>query len=143
MGAAGKEKEYYVLKPLYQKGATVYIPLDNPTLTEKIRPAVKREEIDSIILEAKKQPLEWINDDHKRGEVFREIIHSGDLLSLIRLVSCIYLQGEQLNQTKHRLRVVDALAFSNAETFLYNEFAFGLGRKPEQVIEYIKAKMEE
>lgn len=143
MGAAGKEKEYYVLKPLYQKGSTVYVPLDNCALTEKIRPTVDKKQIDEIILKAKENPLDWIEDDFRRSEKFKEIIHSGDLLSIIRLVSCIYLQGEKLGRTNHRLRAVDSAAFSNAETFLYNEFAFGLGITPQQVIEYIKSKMEE
>lgn len=143
MGAVGKEKEYYVLKPLYQKGATVYVPLDNPALTEKIRPAADKKQIDDIILAAKEKPLHWIKDDFQRSEAFKEIIHSGDLLSIIRLVSCIYLQGEELSRTKHRLRAVDSVAFSNAESYLYNEFAHGLGIKPEEVISYIKNKMEE
>lgn len=143
MGAAGKEKEYYVLKPIYQKGATVYVPLNNPALTEKIRPAATKEEIDRIILKAKETPLEWIKDDFQRSEAFKSIIHSGDLLSIIRLISCIYLQGEELSRTKHRLRAVDSLAFSNAENYVYNEFAYALGISPEEVISYIKNKMEE
>ncbi len=143
MGVGAKEKEYYVLKPLYQKGSTVYVPLDNSELTEKIRPAADKRQIHEIIFKAKENPLQWIEDDFKRSEAFKETLHSGDLLSIIRLVSCIYLQGEKLGRTKHRLRAVDSSAFTNAENYLYNEFAYGLGIKPEQVIEYIKAKMEE
>ena len=143
MGAAGKEKEYYVLKPVYQKNATVYIPLDNALLLSKIRPVVTKEEIDEIIIKAKNNPLEWISDDFDSNVAFKEILSSGNLLYIIRLVSCIYIQGEELSRTKRRLRAVDSSAFSNAESYLYNEFAFALNIKPEQVIEYIENKMKE
>ncbi len=142
MNTAGKEREYFVLKPVYQKGSAVYVPSDNEELVGKIRYAVDKKEIDEIILKAKEEPLCWIEDDNKRNEVFKEIIRSGDLYSLIRLVSCIYLQGEELSKTKHRLHSVDAITFSNAENILYNEFAFGLKINPNEVIEYIKEKME-
>lgn len=141
MGAPGKEKEYYVLKPVFQNGATVYVPLDNKELVEKIRQATTKEEIDSAILKAGQNPLAWINDDIKRGEAFKEIIRSGEITDIIRLVSCIYLQNEELIKTKRKLRNSDAMVFDNAENYLYNEFSFVLGIKREDVVEYIRNKL--
>ena len=142
MGAVGKEKEYYVLKPLYQKGAKVYVPTDNSELVGKIRPAIDKAEIEEIIEKAKKEPLEWIDEDVKRGELFKEMLRSGSPLSLIRLIGCIYLKQQELTKTKHRLKSSDAIVFSNAESLLYNEFAFCLDVEPEEVVPFIKSKME-
>ena len=143
MGAAGKEKEYYVLKPIYQKSATVYVPLNNSLLIEKMRPIINKTEADEIILKLKNDPLGWINDDGKRNVAFKEILHSGDLYQMLRLVACIYLQGEELSSNKHKLKTADSIIFANAEAYVYNELAFVLKINSNEVIEYIKGKLAE
>lgn len=142
MGATGKEKEYYALKPLYQKGAKVYVPVENEELVAKIRPAIEKAEIEEIIERAKEEPLKWIDDDEKRTELFKEMLHSGSPLALIRLIGCIYLKQQELTSNRHRLRNSDANILSTAENLLYNEFAFCLDTQPEEVIPFIKSRME-
>ena len=42
-----KEREYYILKPLYVGGSTVYVPVDSPR--ESMRKVLKKEEAEKLI----------------------------------------------------------------------------------------------
>lgn len=136
------EKEYYVLKPLYQKGSKVYVPKDNKALLERIRPAIEKSEVLEIIEKAKNMPLNWIEDDGERNQTFKEILSSGDPLALIRLIKCIYTHEQELSLNKHRLKNVDSIVFTNAQNLLHNEIACCLDIKPEEVIGFIASHME-
>ena len=47
----GKKLEYYVLKPVYRAGSTVFVPKGNETLTAKMRRVLSPEEIHKLIQE--------------------------------------------------------------------------------------------
>ena len=46
MKVGKKKSEYYVLKPVYRDGATIYVPMDNATLLNRMRQVLSAEEID-------------------------------------------------------------------------------------------------
>ncbi len=41
---------YYILKPILPHSADIFVPVDNPRLTQCIRPILSAQEIDNIIL---------------------------------------------------------------------------------------------
>ena len=50
---SGVTKEYYVLKPVFNENSAVYVPMDNNTLLEKMRPIVSATELKKILANAK------------------------------------------------------------------------------------------
>ena len=41
--------EYYVLKPVYRESATIYVPVDNPTLVARMKHVLSQQEIDRLL----------------------------------------------------------------------------------------------
>ena len=92
---AGGEKEYYILKPVGQDRANIFVPADNPRLTGRMRPILSREEIDRLILSVKDRRLEWLPDRKERTEQFRQILAGRDERQLLLLISCLYLRSQE------------------------------------------------
>lgn len=56
------ERNYYVLNPIHQKNARIFVPTDNDNLIGKMRPILSPNEIDSIILSVHNCDMAWIDD---------------------------------------------------------------------------------
>ena len=41
--------DYYVLRPVYNENSTIFVPVNNPALTDKIRRVLSADEIREII----------------------------------------------------------------------------------------------
>lgn len=142
---AGKEIEYYVLKPVYNETSTIYIPTNNDTLKNKMRSLLSKEEIYQLIYAMPEANSLWIDDEQKRKELFQHIIDQGDRYQLIRLIKTLFLQRQKQMQIKgkSKMHVADERFFKDAEKLLYDEFAFVLGISPQQVVNFISEKLEQ
>ena len=59
-------REYYVLRPVDQDGACIYVPTDNPTLTGRMRPVLSRGEVDRLLASVREERLPWVEDRRQR-----------------------------------------------------------------------------
>ena len=66
MKVGHKREEYYVLRPVHREGATVFVPLNNELLLSKMRPLLRREEIDALIDKVSLEEPLWIEDAAER-----------------------------------------------------------------------------
>ena len=136
---SGVTKEYYVLKPVFNENSAVYVPMDNNTLLEKMRPIVSATELKKILANAKNRHDEWIQNDFQRTEYFRETLKSGnraDIIEIIRMLS--RRQKELLLRGKH-LHVADERTRRDAQTPICSEIAFVKKITPDQALELILA----
>ena len=131
------KKQYYVLCPVADSGTRVFVPLDNPALLGKMRPILKRQEVDRVIWESTRCGLEWVGDRNRRAEQFRRIIKAADPLSLLQLCRCIHERDCQLSAEGKRLSGSDEAILRQAERLVENEFAFSLGLERQEVGPYI------
>ena len=135
---AGGEKEYYILKPVGQDRANIFVPADNPRLTGRMRPILSREEIDRLILSVKDRRLEWLPDRKERTEQFRQILAGRDERQLLLLISCLYLRSQE---SERGISAAEARLLKKAEDVIRQEFAFSLGISPEEIGRYIQARL--
>ena len=133
----GKTVRYYVLQPIYNPRSTVYVPVDNPILTAKMRRVLSKEEILRIIEDMPNQPSQWIEDEEQRKETYRDILRRGDRIELVRMIKALYDHQQVQRQKGKHLHAVDEYLFKEAEKMLYDEFALVLGIKPDQVVPFI------
>ena len=56
-----REREYYILKPIYMAGSTVYVPVD--TADTSMRRVLSKEEADKLIHDIPGIPLITISND--------------------------------------------------------------------------------
>ncbi len=137
----GVTKEYYVLKPVYAENSTVYVPLDNMTLVEKIQPVISVKELDKVLSGAVMRADEWIENDGERTEKYKETLRSGNRAEIIEIIRVIYRrQKELLTRGKH-LHVTDERLKREAQTPLCSEIAFVKSISPDEALKLILANM--
>ena len=138
----GEEKDYYILSPVDDPKMVIYVPLDSQALTAQMRPLMSPGEVDRLISEAcVAGTLEWINDPRSRSEHFRNILQSGDRHSLFRLLRTIHLRREEQEAIGRKLYAADEMAYQKAERLLHGEIALILRIHPEEVRDYIRARL--
>lgn len=134
----GKEKKrYFVLIPVQDEKATVYVPTDNEKLLSNMRTVLSVSDIDKLIDSAAENPMEWIDDDITRKERCSNVIKSGNRLELMRLIEMLYIRREELKSTKKHFHISDEKYLREAERLLHDEFSYTLKIGKDEVAEYI------
>ena len=139
----GGAAEYYVLEPIFQPNATVYVPVNNAELTARMRALLSEEEIQALIREMPAITAEWIPQESERTSRFKEALRSGDRRRLVALIKSVYQHREEMALAKRHIRASDAILMKEAETLLYSEMAFVLGMRPDEVLPMLKRTLSE
>lgn len=137
----GELKKYLVLKPVYQKNSTVYVPLDNEELTSRLKRLLTYDEINEIIEKMPSDDNDWILNDNERIEFFRETLKGGDREKLVRMVRMLYLHRNTQNEIGRKLHASDDHFLKDAEKLVFDEFALVLGIEPDEVVDFINKKI--
>lgn len=131
------KKDYYVLSSVYDKNATVYVPVDNDTLTSQIERMLTKEEINAIIDESEENNLIWIENNTERAMFFEEILKSGELSKVLSILKLFLLRKENVDKKSYRTFARDEKAFAAAQKTVTEAFAYPLGIGKTEVIPYI------
>ena len=133
-----KEKLHYVLKPVKGSSSVIYVPADNDNLMAKMRPAMTKEDIDSLLFSIKDKHLAWEEDRKVRVDNFHDILINGVSEDLLLMISCIYIKKQDLIALNKTLPASDSKMLENAEKLVEEEFSFALGIEPSEVGKYIR-----
>ena len=83
----GQSMQYYVLKPVYSNSnASIFVPVDNKALAEKMHRVLSAEEIYSLIRNMPQEKLLWIENEAERRERYKEILLKGDRSEIVRMI---------------------------------------------------------
>lgn len=133
---------YYVLKPVYNQGSTVYVPVDNEKLVARIRPLLSQQEILDMIHGLPQAEELRVEDEGERQSVYREILQTGDRRKILQVIKSLHLRQSRCRQTGRKFHAVDERLLKDAEAVLHEEFAFVLGLPREQVQPFILREMQ-
>ena len=64
----GEVKEYYILRPLKESSSTLFVPVDNKKLTDKIKRVLTENELDLLLEKARDCENDWIDNERERSE---------------------------------------------------------------------------
>lgn len=134
-----KERKYYILKPLYMAGSTVYVPVDSAE--KSMRRVLKRDEAQKLIKGIPDIPLLVITNEKLSEQMYRECIKTNDCEELIKMIKTIYLRKQKRMQAGRKVTAVDAKYFHLAEDNLYGELAVALEMPKDEVEGYITKEM--
>ena len=130
-----REREYYILKPLYMSGSTVYVPVDSPK--DSMRKVLKREEAEKLIEAIPEIPLLVITNDKLSEQMYKDCIRTNNCEELVKIIKTIYLRKQKRIQAGRKVTAVDAKYFHMAEDNLYGELAVALNISRKEVEDYI------
>ena len=130
-----REREYYILKPLYMSGSTVYVPVDSPK--ESMRKALRREEAERLIEAIPEIPLLVITNDRLSEQAYKDCIRTNGCEELVKLLKTIYTRKQKRLKDGRKVTAVDAKYFHMAEESLYGELAVALNISRKEVEDHI------
>lgn len=136
------EQEYYILKPIYDEKATIFVPKGNSKLEGKMRRILSKEEIYQLIHEAPEATADWIQNENARKEYYKTILTRGERKELMRLIKMLYLHQKEQAQRGKKLYKIDEKFMKEAEKMLHEEFAHVLHIEPAQVGIFIMNEIE-
>ena len=139
---SGENLEYYVLSPVNDTRNKFYVPTSNSKLTEKMRKIYSKDEVEKLIDVMPDEKFIWIENELKRKEEYKHIIESGDRHQLVKLIKTLYIRRDELLKKHKKLRSSDEKFLNDAENILYDEFAYALKIPKNEVISYIKKRIE-
>ncbi|MBR5153079.1 MAG: CarD family transcriptional regulator [Clostridia bacterium] len=139
---AGVSRSYYELIPVNSKNSTVFVPADNPALTEKMHPILSEEDICALLHSALSQELVWIPDESARKQYYKEILDRGDRLALLGAIRVLHQYHKDCQAQGKKVHVCDERFFKDAQRILYDEFSYVLHLDRDQFLTYILSPSE-
>ena len=135
-----KEREYYILKPVYMAGSTVYVPVD--TAEESMRKVLDREEAIQMIHDIPGISLIATTNDKLLEQEYRSCMKANRCEELIKVIKTIYLRKQKRLAAGRKVTAVDAKYFRIAEENLYGELAISLNMSRAEVERYITEELD-
>ncbi|MBD5462449.1 MAG: CarD family transcriptional regulator [Lachnospiraceae bacterium] len=136
-----KDRQYYLLKPVYASGSTVYTPVD--TAETSLRHALSKDEADSLIRSIPDIPLIPLTDEKTLEKTYKEYMRSNSCKAWVQLIKTIYLRKERRIMKGYKVTALDNRYFNLAETSLYGELSIALGKPRDEVKSYISSCIDE
>lgn len=135
-----KERKYYILKPLYMAGSTVYVPVD--TEEDSLRAVITGEEARQLIHTIPRIDPITITNDKLLEQEYKSCMKATCCEEWIRIIKTIYLRKQQRLEAGRKVTAVDARYERLAEDNLYGELAVALKMPKESVEAYITGEID-
>lgn len=138
---AGEEQLYYTMHPVFDNRSTFFVPVNNAASNKKMRQLLSEGEINELIRTMPQQEEIKVTDEKHRKDAYKVIIESGDRGEIMRLVKTLYERREAQQKAGKKQHLVDERFMKEAETVLYDEFAYVLNIERDSVVDYIKKEL--
>lgn len=135
-------EEYYVLRPMYQKAAVIYVPAKNETLLQQMRLMPSQEEVDQMISDVPDSEPIWIDDAQERKIHYDQIMRSSDCFARLRLIKTLHEHKKLRLSEGKNLHVSDENFLREAKKLICDEFAYPLQLQPADVGEYVNSRLD-
>ncbi len=136
-----KGRKYYILKPRYMAGSTVYVPVDSSG--DSMRPVLNRDEAEKLIDSIPQIPMLTIINEKLTEQAYRDSMKTNKCEEWVRVIKTIYLRKQKRLQSGRKVTAVDAKYSHLAEENLYGELAVALGIGRNEVEGYIARSLDE
>lgn len=136
MPGVAENREYYVLKPVYNRNATVYLPLDAGR--ETMRGVLSAKEAKSLIRRMEEiSPITTANEKALEQE-YRDCIRANLCEGWVKILKTTHQRKAMRQEMGRKVTAVDAKYARIAEEGLFGELAIALGIPKDRVREYIE-----
>lgn len=131
-------KDYYVLNLIIDDSLKIKIPTD---AIDDLRYVISKKEALELINEIPN--IEPININDKMVEnIYRNLLLSGNLKDLIKIIKTAYLRNEERLQNKRKIGEIDDSYFKKAEKLLYTELSISLDMNYDKTKDFVVNKVK-
>ena len=134
----GREtKQYYVLTPVANASAAVYLPTDNDQLMSRVHTLLTKAEIEKLVVSLPQDKEIWNDNPAERMRLFADVLKSGDRGQVLLAVRTLILRRRALSASGKKLHITDERALRDAQRLIYDEIAYVMGFENDKVEEYV------
>lgn len=127
-----KNRDYYVLVPVYDDSLRIDVPVDSTLL----RAVIIKERVYDII--QKIPDIKIIEEQDKVLEnIYKDLLYNGGYDGLIRIIKTTYVRNKDRIDNKKKISEKDNMYFDLAERYLYSEFSVSLGMSYDDTKNYV------
>ena len=134
------EKEYYLLHPVNDDRATLYVTVDADR--SRLRLAMSRNEAEDFIKNIKDIEAAWITNDKLREQNYKDALKSNEPEEIVAIIKNMYIRGQERLPQGKKITATDEKYFMQAESILYSELGFAIGLAKENIRELIIKTIE-
>lgn len=138
---SGTAKDYYILRPISNEALTIFVPVNNKLLTDKIKRILSQKEICELISSLSNEPISWIEDDMERKEHYRSVLLSGNRREILKMIRELYIHKQEQQSKGKKMHLSDEQFLKEAEKLLYSEFSLVLNIKEDEVPSFIAERI--
>ena len=131
-----KVRKFYVLEPVFEKGSTVYTPVDNDKVI--MRRIMNKKEAEELVGQITKIDTVWIREEKGREQMYKEAIRTYDCQSLVQIIKTLYLRKQNRLKEGKKVLSSDEQYLHKAEELLYSEMSLALSIPKDEVGAYIR-----
>ena len=139
----GKNVVYLSLEPVGQAGSKFLVPTHNAAAMSKLRYLLQKEEAENLLSLQGIHMDDWIQEENRRKQTYRELIARGDCFRLMSMVGMLYRHKAAQSAAGRKLHMCDENFLRDAERLLITEISAVLERTPEDVRQTLRQKLLE
>lgn len=139
---ARETKVYYILSPFFDSRETIFVPVDNEALANKMKDVLSRDEIMKMIRSIPNCESIWDDNANIRREEYKKIINSADRKELLKLLKTLHEKKSSLEGTGKNLSVSDEKYYRKAQSIIHSEIAMVLELEMKEVEHFIETVLE-
>lgn len=137
-----KTVTYLVLEPIGQEGSRYLVPTHNEAAMAKLRKILTREELAALLDSPEVRSQEWILDENRRKQLYRELISSGDRLRLMQMVHTLYCHQSAQKASGRKCHLCDENFLRDAEKLLTGEIALVMELDADGAKRFLREKLK-
>lgn len=140
MNISGGDRNYFLMVPVEEKTAKIYIPVD--VSEDRVRLVLSKEEALEVIKSIPEIEETWVENDKERERIYKDAMGSRDPKRLIGIIKTLYRRKTERMDAGKKCTTVDERYFKLAENQLFAELAFALGEPKQNMKRIIKENLE-
>lgn len=139
MSEVDKTKLYYLLIPIEDKRAKIYMPTDTTDVT--VREAMNEDEAWDLIKRIPTIDEMWIDNSKLREQNYKEVVKNCNLDDVVGIVKSTYNRKKKREAEGKKNTAVDERYLKMTENMLYSELAFALKKDKDEIYDIISTSI--
>lgn len=137
-----KKVVYLALEPVGQGGSRYLVPTHNAAAMGKLRKMLNAEEIQAMFSSEQIYRGEWIPDENRRKQLYRERIAGGNCMVLLEMICTIYRHKKEQTAAGKKFHQCDENFLRDAERLVAGELATAMEIPLPEAITYLREQLK-
>lgn len=136
-----KKVVYLALEPVGQGGSRYLVPTHNAAAMGKLRKMLNAEEMQAMFSSEQIYRGEWIPDENRRKQIYRELIAGGNCMALLEMICTIYRHKKEQTAAGKKFHQCDENFLRDAERLVTGELANAMEISLPEALTYLREQL--